>query len=80
MTLADEAADVCCFVLRDSRAIETGARVKITLREKGETRWGERKCRVSPSLAWGDFQARSRFARSTVPEEKMGTTRSLELS
>ena len=21
-------------------------------------------------LAWGDFQARSRFARSTIPEEK----------
>ena len=23
-------------------------------------------------LAWGDFHARSRFARSTIPEEKMG--------
>ena len=33
--------------------------------------------RVSPFLAWGDFHARSRFARSTVPEEKWGTTRSL---
>ena len=28
--------------------------------------------RVSPFLAWGDFHA-----RSTVPEEKWGTTRSL---
>ena len=28
-------------------------------------------------LAWGDFHARSRFARSTIPEEKWGTTRSL---
>ena len=32
---------------------------------------------VSPFLAWGDFHARSRFARSTIPEEKWGTTRSL---
>ena len=31
-------------------------------------------------LAWGDFYARSRFARSTIPEEKWGTTRSLVLS
>ena len=28
-------------------------------------------------LAWGDFQARSRFARLTIPEDKWGTTRSL---
>ena len=28
-------------------------------------------------LAWGDFHARSRFARSTIPEGKGGTTRSL---
>ena len=28
-------------------------------------------------LAWIDFHARSRFARSTIPEEKWGTTRSL---
>ena len=34
--------------------------------------------RVSPFLAWGDFHARSRFARSTIPEEKWGTTRSLD--
>ena len=32
---------------------------------------------VSPFLAWGHFHARSRFARSTIPEEKWGTTRSL---
>ena len=32
---------------------------------------------VSPFLAWGDFHARSRFARSTIPEEKWGTTRNL---
>ena len=35
--------------------------------------------RVSPFLAWGDFHARSRFDRSTVPEEKWGTTRSLSI-
>ena len=33
--------------------------------------------RVSPFLAWGDFHARSRFARFTIPGEKWGTTRSL---
>ena len=35
--------------------------------------------RVLPLLAWGDFHARSPFARSTVPEEKWGTTRSLDV-
>ena len=44
------------------------ARVKITPREKS--------C-MSPFLAWGDFRARSHFARSTIPEEKWGTTRIL---
>ena len=70
--------------LRDSRASETQARVRITPREKGETRRWERKTRdyrQSPSslspprlafLAWGDFHARSRFPRSTIPEEKWG--------
>ena len=28
----------------------------------------------------GDFHARSRFARPTIPEEKWGTTRSLILN
>ena len=32
---------------------------------------------VSPFFVWGDFHVRSRFARSTIPEEKWGTTRSL---
>ena len=32
---------------------------------------------MSPFLAWGDFHARWRFARLTIPEEKCGTTRSL---
>ena len=51
------------FFLRDSRASETRARVKITPREKGGK---------GGFLAWGDFHARSRFARSTIPEEKWG--------
>ena len=34
---------------------------------------------MSPFLAWGDFHARSRFARSIILEEKWGTTRSLRL-
>ena len=29
-------------------------------------------------LAWGDFNAPSRFPRSAIPEEKWGTTRSLD--
>ena len=33
---------------------------------------------MSPFLAWGDFHASLRFACSTIPEEKWGTTRSLE--
>ena len=32
----------------------------------------EKARRVSPFLAWGDFHARSRFARSTIREEKWG--------
>ena len=33
---------------------------------------------MSPFLTWGDFHARSRLARSTISEEKLGTTRSLD--
>ena len=47
------------FFLRDSRASERRARVKITPFEKSETHLGEGK--IS-----------SRFARSTIPEEKRG--------
>ena len=43
-----------------SRASKTRARVEITTREK------------NAFLAWGDFHARSRFARSTTSEEKWG--------
>ena len=57
---------------------------KITPGEKVDTRRLERKTifslsprRVSPFLAWDDFHARSRFARSIIPEEKWGTTHSL---
>ena len=69
---------------------ETRAGVKITPREKRRHAAGREKIeglqtkpiflsprRVSPCLAWGDFHVRSRFARSTIPEEKWGTTRSL---
>ena len=38
----------------------------------------EKATRGSPFLAWGDFHARSRVARSTIPEEKWGTTRGLK--
>ena len=40
---------------------------------------GREKNEVSPFLAWVDFHARSRFVRSTIPEEKRWTTRSLAL-
>ena len=30
---------------------------------------------VGSFLAWGDFHARSCFARFTIPEDKWGTTR-----
>ena len=50
-------------------------RAKASARENHPMR--EEATRVSPFLAWGDFHARSRFARSTIPEEKWGTTRSL---
>ena len=69
------------FFLRDSRASETRARVKITPREKRRHAAGREKNesprRVSPFLAWDNFHARSRFSRSTIPEEKWGATRSL---
>ena len=35
--------------------------------------------RVSPFLERADFHARSSFARSTIPEEKWGTSRSLAI-
>ena len=38
----------------------------------------ERAWKLSPFLAWGDLHPRSRFTRSTIPEEKWGTTRSLK--
>ena len=56
--------------------------VIITLIVEKATRGGERALsprRVSPFLAWGEFHARSRFARSTIPEEKWGTTCRLHL-
>ena len=50
--------------------------MKITPREKRRHAAGREK-NESPFLAWGDFHARSRFARSIILEEKWGTTRSL---
>ena len=54
-------------------------------RAKRKRAWKSRHARkarrrVSPFLAWGDFHARSRFARFTIPEDKWGTTRSLQTS
>ena len=67
--------------LRDSRASETRSRAKITPRGKRLHAAGIflSPRRVSPFLAWGDFHARSRFARSAILEEKFGTTRSLKI-
>ena len=63
--------------------------MKITLREKRRHAAGREQNeglqtiflsarRVSPFLAWGDFHARSRFARSTIPKEKWGTSRGVQ--
>ena len=47
--------------------------MKIIPRENGETRREERMSLFSPRVAFlarGDFHARSRYARSTIPDEK----------
>ena len=51
------------FSLRDSRASETLARMKIP---------GAAGRERLAFLEWGDFHPRSRFARPTIPEEKWG--------
>ena len=53
----------------------------IVERTKRERAWKSPHARKGDIafLEWGDFHARSRFARSTIPEEKWGTTRSLHL-
>ena len=48
----------------------------IVERAKRERAWKSSHARKGDSRR-GDFYARSRFARSTIPEEKWGTTRSL---
>ena len=64
--------NACGGGYRNGRASETRERVKITPREKGETRRGEFSPPRLSFLEWGDFHTRSRFARSTIPEEKWG--------
>ena len=62
---------ICFWFLRDSRSERnSSARENHLTREKATRH-------VSPFLAWGDFHARSGFARSTIPEEKWRTSRSL---
>ena len=51
----------------------------IVERAKRERAWKSPHARRGNTRR-GDFHARSRFARSTVPEEKWGTTRSLRQS
>ena len=46
--------------------------------ERSGLRGGERE--KSLPAAWGDFHARSRFARSTIPEEKWGTRARVSLA
>ena len=48
-------------------------------RAKNERAWKSTRARKGDTRL-GDFHARSRFARSTIPEEKWGTTRSLNNS
>ena len=50
----------------------------IVERAKHERAWKSPHARKGDTChVWGDFHARSRFARSTIPEERWGTTRSL---
>ena len=63
---------ICFFSLRVVPHFSSG----IVERAKRE-RAGKSPHRASPFLAWGDFHARSRSARSTIPEGKWRTTRSL---
>ena len=64
----------------NSRARETRALVKITRREKRRHENFSLFPPRLPFLAWDDFHARSRFARSSIHEDKWGTTRSLRFS
>ena len=52
------------FSLRNSGVSETRARVKITSREKGETRWGERT--LTAALAISPFSRGVIFTRARV--------------
>ena len=47
----------------------------IVERAKRERAWKSPHARKGDT--WGDFHARSRFERSSIPKEKWGTTRSL---
>ena len=67
------------FFFRDSRASEMQARENHPTRQKAtpdreRKKWGSliflSPHRVLPFLAWGDFHACLRFARSTIPEQK----------
>ena len=50
----------------------------IVERAKRGRAWTSPHARKMTFLAWVDFHARSRFGRSTIPDEKWGTTRSLK--
>ena len=65
--MKDEAKTTSCEVRVDELLIVS---ISSNIRVKN-------RLRVSPFLAWGDFHARSRLVRSTIPDEKWGTTRSL---
>ena len=60
-----------------SSGIVEGAKRERAWNHPTRERWDAVGCRVSPFLAWGDFHARSRFAPSTIHEDKWGTSRSL---
>ena len=64
------------FFISDSRASEMRTHMKNhPTRERGDAAVSECFSLSSPRLAffaWGDFDARSRFAPATIPEEKWG--------
>ena len=63
---------IFCEIEVNSRARETLALVKITPREKRRHENFSLFPPRLPFLAWDDFHARSRFAHSTIPEDKWG--------
>ena len=69
-----------CILSEDRLLVVPHFSSGIVERAKRERAWKSPHVRKGDTFTVhiGHFHARSRFARSTIPEEKLGTTRSLE--